>query len=55
MNRPVEKELERLEDELANCVDAKERRLIELAIRDIEREEWEEQRWREEGEDRGWG
>jgi len=51
---PAEREIEALEDELAESDDPVERRHLEECIRDIGREVAEEDAWREEGRENGW-
>lgn len=54
MSTDAEREIDRLEQALQETDDPEERDAIERAIRDIGRELAEEERWREEGEERGW-
>jgi hypothetical protein len=51
---PFERAYDALEGELANAVTDAERKNIRDAMRDMEREESERERWENEGEDRGW-
>jgi hypothetical protein len=50
----ADREIELLEEQIAETYDPAERRELERAIREIERELAEEDRWREEGRERGW-
>lgn len=50
----AQRELEHLNDELDSSSDPDERRAIIGAIRDIERDLADEERWHEEGRERGW-
>lgn len=54
MSRQAERELERLELEHDEITDPEERRAIRGAMRDIERDLADEERWREEGQERGY-
>ena len=51
---PREREIDRLEQLLAESEDPRERKEIMQDIRDVEREWAEESRWMDEGLDRGW-
>ncbi|MES2359957.1 MAG: hypothetical protein V4529_16580 [Gemmatimonadota bacterium] len=56
MSGPAEQaasEIARLEIELEEC-DPEEREDIVRAIRDIERDEADRERWEQDGEERGW-
>lgn len=54
MNRQAEREYDQLEEELRDCDDPVERRALQRELREMEREARDEERWREEGEYRGW-
>jgi hypothetical protein len=51
---PRERELERLDEELATTDDPEEQRFIRNEMREIHRDMNEEDQWREEGYGRGW-
>lgn len=52
---PREREIDRLEEELArDDLTAEDRKLIHRELRDIARDISEEEKWRDEGYERGW-
>ena len=54
MSWQLERTMERLEKELEDTDDPMERKAIMDELRDIQRELADEERWRDEGRDRGW-
>lgn len=54
MSRQAERELEQLQGEHDSTSDPDERRALRGAIRDIEKDLADEERWREQGIERGW-
>ena len=52
--RQAEREIDSLENELAQADDPAERLAIQRAMRDVEREVGEFERWEDEGHERGW-
>lgn len=52
---PREKQIDLLERDYENAETDSDRKEILREIRDIERDAADEQRWREEGQERGWG
>lgn len=50
----LERTMERLEKQLEDTDDPSERKAIMDELRDIQRELADEERWRDEGRDRGW-
>lgn len=54
MSRQAERELEQLQDEHDSTTDPDERRALRGAMRDIERDLQDEERWLDEGLQRGW-
>jgi hypothetical protein len=53
-HRRAEREIEKLEEQLAATDDPEERRAIRRDMRDIEREVGDYERWEDEGRERGW-
>lgn len=54
MSWQLERTMERLEKQLEDTDDPSERKAIMDELRDIQRELADEERWRDEGRDRGW-
>lgn len=52
--RAAEREIEQLEREMEEASTPEERKEIARAIREIEHELADEERWEEEGHERGW-
>ena len=50
----MESEIARLEDSLDDIDDPQERRFVEDEIREMERELSDQERWVDDGRDRGW-
>lgn len=51
---PFERAYEQLEKELDKCETEEQRKAVRQAMREMEREEADRQRWEEEGEFNGW-
>lgn len=50
----LERQMERLEHELAATDDPAERKAIQAEMRELRREAAEQERWEREGDERGW-
>lgn len=50
----AEREIDLLEQQLDETDDPKEKEAVRLEIREIQREVIEQQRWLDEGDERGW-
>lgn len=50
----IERELDRLDEQLSGCDDPAERQALRDDMRELQRELAEQDRWENEGRDRGW-